>query len=92
MQKNRQIAELVKSINQLSTIYKQLNELVIEQGSLIDRIDFNIEEAFLHVERGITHLRGAEDKASSPCARKCMCILIILILAMACVIGFKVAK
>jgi len=26
----------------LSTIYKQLNELVIEQGSLIDRIDFNI--------------------------------------------------
>ena len=41
-QRNKQIAELVKTINQLSSIYKQLNELVIEQGSLIDRIDFNI--------------------------------------------------
>lgn len=41
--KNKQITDLVKSINQLSNVYKQLNELVIEQGSLIDRIDFNIE-------------------------------------------------
>lgn len=43
MQRNKQITDLVKSINQLNGIYKQLNELVIEQGSLIDRIDFNIE-------------------------------------------------
>ena len=43
LQRNKQITDLVKSINQLNGIYKQLNELVIEQGSLIDRIDFNIE-------------------------------------------------
>jgi t-SNARE complex subunit (syntaxin) len=41
-ERNKQITELVQSINQLSNIYKQLNELVIEQCSLIDRIDFNI--------------------------------------------------
>jgi syntaxin 16 len=41
-ERNRQIADLVKSINQLSSIYKHLNELVIDQGSLIDRIDYNI--------------------------------------------------
>lgn len=39
---NKQIDELVKSINKLSTIYKDLNALVIEQGSLVDRIDVNI--------------------------------------------------
>ena len=37
------IHELIKSINQLTTVYRDLNELVIHQGSLIDRIDFNIE-------------------------------------------------
>lgn len=60
-QNNRdtQITELVKSINTLSAIYKELNELVIEQGSIIDRIDFNIEETFTHVEMGNKHLRGA---------------------------------
>ena len=40
---NQQIDELVKSINKLSSIYKELNELVIMQGSIIDRIDINIE-------------------------------------------------
>jgi syntaxin 16 len=53
MERNKQISDLVKSINQLSTIYKQLNELVIEQGSLIDRIDFNIEETYTHCEKGV---------------------------------------
>lgn len=91
-QRNKQITDLVKSINQLSSIYRQLNELVIDQGSLIDRIDFNIEETFTHIEKGITHLKGADESASSPCAQKCMCILIMLILAMACVIGFKMSK
>ena len=40
--KNKEIEDLVKSINKLSAVYKQLNKLVIEQGSLIDRIDYNI--------------------------------------------------
>lgn len=47
--RNRQIGELVNSINKLTEIYKDLNELVIEQGSLIDRIDCNIEETLQHV-------------------------------------------
>lgn len=69
-----------------------MNELVIEQGSLIDRIDYNIEETFNHVEKGIGHLKGADEKAESPCARKCMCFLILAILVMAVVIGFKLSK
>lgn len=39
---DHRIHELVQSINKLSGIYKELNNLVIEQGSLIDRIDVNI--------------------------------------------------
>ena len=69
-----------------------MTELVIEQGSLIDRIDFNIEEAAGHVDRGVGRLRKAEKHAASPCASKCMCVLILLVLAMACVLGFKIAR
>ena len=92
MERNKQITDLVKSINQLNSVYKQLNELVIEQGSLIDRIDYNIEETYQHVERGVVHLEGANEKVESACARKCMCILILAILVMAVVIGFKLSN
>lgn len=53
---NRQINELVASINKLSTIYKDLNALVIEQGSLVDRIDFNIETTLQHTQQAVVHL------------------------------------
>ena len=36
------IGELVGSITRLSALYKELNQLVVAQGSLIDRIDSNI--------------------------------------------------
>ena len=59
---------------------------------MIDRIDFNIEETLEFVTKGRKHLEGADEKADSPCARKCMCVLILAIIIMAMVIGFKLAK
>ena len=47
-----QINELVHSINKLSSIYKELNEFVIMQGSIIDRIDVNIQETMSSVKEG----------------------------------------
>ena len=81
----------MKSINDLAKVYREMTDLVIEQGTLIDRIDFNIDETVKHVDKGVKHLTNAEKHASNSCASKCMCILIILILAMACVLGFKIA-
>ena len=40
----------------------------------------------------VCHNSKADKHASSPCATKCMCVLILLIVAMACVMGFKIAK
>jgi t-SNARE complex subunit (syntaxin) len=57
--RDSQINELVKTINKLSTIYKELNELVVKQGSIIDRIDENVLETFFQVEKGNEHLKGA---------------------------------
>lgn len=41
--RNEKIERLVRSINQLNDLFKQMNRLVIEQGTILDRIDFNIE-------------------------------------------------
>ena len=90
--RSSQITDLVNSINKLSSIYKELNELVIEQGSLIDRIDCNIEETLGHVERGNKHLKKAEEHVSNSCAEKCMLVLLTLILVVAIILGFKYSQ
>lgn len=46
LDRNEKIDRLVKSINQLNELFKQMNRLVIEQGTILDRIDFNIDCTF----------------------------------------------
>lgn len=41
-------------------IYKEMANLVMEQGTLIDRIDYNIDKAMDHTEKGVEQLRKAE--------------------------------
>ncbi len=55
-ERNEEIVKIVQSINSLNTIYKELQTLVIHQGSLLDRIDENIENTFVHVQKANEHL------------------------------------
>lgn len=89
LQDNKKIDELVKNINKLSTIYKELNNLVIEQGSLIDRIDVNIESTLTHTKQAVAHLVAADEHASSTIADKVMKVLVVLIFLLAIILGLK---
>lgn len=46
----------MQSIFELNEIYKELNQLVVLQGSILDRIDSNIEAASNAIAGGLNHL------------------------------------
>ena len=46
----QEIVRVAQSINELATLFRELNVLVIEQGSIIDRIDYNIEQTLGKVD------------------------------------------
>jgi syntaxin 16 len=58
-ERDEQVNELVSNINKLTCIYKELNQMVIDQGSIIDRIDCNIDDTITHTQKAVVHLRGA---------------------------------
>ena len=82
----------MKNINKLSSIYKELNNLVIEQGSLVDRIDVNIESTLQHTQKAVVHLVAADEAASSPFADRVMKVLVVMILLLAIILGLKWAS
>jgi len=43
--RSKEIEQLTKSINDLAVLFKDLSVLVVEQGTVLDRIDYNIENA-----------------------------------------------
>lgn len=43
-ERDEEITRIAKSIEELSQIFKELAVLVIDQGTILDRIDFNMEQ------------------------------------------------
>ncbi|KAG0174745.1 hypothetical protein DFQ30_002938 [Apophysomyces sp. BC1015] len=55
-QREREITQIAKSIHQLAEIFRDLQTLVIDQGSMLDRIDFNIEQTNIQVKQAVGEL------------------------------------
>jgi len=78
-QRDKEIATIVESIEELSQIFKELAVLVIDQGTILDRIDFNMEQVVERVEDGVVELEKAEQYQKSARPRWCICVLLVLI-------------
>ncbi|MBA0783314.1 hypothetical protein Gotri_001044 [Gossypium trilobum] len=48
---------VVESVNELAQIMKDLSVLVIDQGTIVDRIDYNIQNVATTVEEGLKQLQ-----------------------------------
>ncbi|KAK4847919.1 hypothetical protein QYF36_007154 [Acer negundo] len=59
-EREREIKQVVESGNELAQIMKDLSVLVIDQGTIVDRIDHNIQNVATTVEEGFKQLQRAE--------------------------------
>lgn len=49
-QRDMEITSIVKSINGLASIFKEMQNMVIDQGTVLDRIDYNVEQTGIYIE------------------------------------------
>ena len=70
-------------------LFKDLSVLVIEQGTILDRIDYNIENAAVHVEKANVHLDKTLQVEKSTRARSCLICLAVAILIMVIILFIK---
>lgn len=78
MTKARQgdIGKLVRQINELAVIFKELSILVVEQGTVLDRIDYNVSAARKQVEEGKKELDKAANAEKSTRAKSVLTCLV----------------
>ena len=56
-----EVDSLVQNLVELGEIFKELSTLTIHQGSILDRIDFNVHETKIESEKAVENLMLAEE-------------------------------
>ncbi|XP_059648451.1 syntaxin-43-like isoform X2 [Cornus florida] len=82
VEREREIQQVVESVNELAQIMKDLSVLVIDQGTIVDRIDYNIQNVAASVEEGFKQLQKAERTQKRGGMVMCATVLVIMCFVM----------
>ncbi|XP_048336306.1 syntaxin-43 isoform X4 [Ziziphus jujuba] len=89
VEREREIKQVVQSFNELAQIMKDLSVLVIDQGTIVDRIDYNIQNVATAVEEGFKQLQKAEKTQKEGGMVRCATILVIMCFVMLVLLVLK---
>lgn len=81
-QREREIEKIAQGVIDLSTIFQELNSMVIDQGSLLDRIDYNVERTAEHVKAAEKELTVATRYQKKGTKRLLILLLILLVVGL----------
>ena len=90
--RDTELNKLLNSVSDLAGIFKDMQVLVMEQGSILDRIDYNIDVASTNVVKGKNSLIKANDYHKKNCFRNVIIVLLVCIFIEAFMLIFKFIK
>ncbi|KAN0090881.1 t-SNARE [Tylopilus felleus] len=87
--RDRELTEIANSIASLAELFKDLSVLVIDQGTLLDSIEYNIEQTSVHVAEAVKELNVATRYQKNTGRRKIIFLLLLIIFGLIIVLIFK---
>ena len=77
--RDTELGELLNSMSNLASTFSYLKNLVLEQGTVLDRIDYNIDAAAINTAKGKKHLMNASELQKKSCFRNIIIFLVFFI-------------
>ena len=87
--RDEEIIKIAQSIEELGTIFKELAVLVIDQGTILDRIDYNMEAVVDHTQTGLQQLERAEQSQKNARPLRCIVCLSFTVFALLVILIIK---
>lgn len=91
-QREQEIEDIAQGIIELANIFQELQTMVIDQGSMLDRIDFNVERMAVDVKGADKELKVATGYQRKSIKRKIILLLLILVAGMFILLGLKLSS
>ncbi|KAJ5653137.1 hypothetical protein N7490_000140 [Penicillium lividum] len=88
-QREREINDIAKGIIELSDIFRELQTMIIDQGTMLDRIDYNVERMGTEVRGAEKELKVATNYQRRTTKRKVMILLALIVVGLIIVLVVK---
>lgn len=91
LKRDKEIREILRSIVELQDLFKEFGELVIQQGTLLDRIDYNLEQTIEYVEVANEELQQTEQIMKYSRVTICLLLIVIVFIGILLLVGIRLA-
>jgi len=91
-QREQEINDIAKGIIELADIFRELQTMVIDQGTMLDRIDYNVERTVTDVKDAEKELTVATNYQKRNTKRKILLLLLLLVIGMFVLLLIKPKK
>jgi syntaxin 16 len=91
-QREREIEDIAQGIIELSDLFRDLQNMVIDQGTMLDRIDYNVERMTTDVKAADKELTVASGYQRKTTKRKIILLLLLIIAGMIILLVIKPKK
>ena len=88
--RDNELNEIIRGVTNLQELFRDLQTIVIEQGSILDRIDYNIDIGFNNISKGKKKIIMANEKHKSSCFRNVILFLLLCIFIESMLLLFKI--
>lgn len=92
LQREREIEDIAQGIIELSDLFRDLQAMVIDQGTMLDRIDYNVERMNTDVKEADKELIVASGYQRKSTKRKIILLLLLIIAGMIILLVIKPKK
>ena len=80
-ERDEEITQLARGVLEVSTIFREMQDLVIDQGTIVDRIDYNLENTVVELKSADKELNKATHYQKR--TQKCKVILLLTLCVIA---------
>lgn len=91
-QREQEINDIARGIIELADIFRELQSMVIDQGTMLDRIDYNVERMATDVKGAEKELIVATNYQKRNTKRKILLLLLLLVIGMFVLLLIKPKK
>ncbi|KAL1408811.1 t-SNARE affecting a late Golgi compartment protein 2 [Vanrija albida] len=88
-QRSNEVQQIAQSIAELAELFRDLGNLVVEQGTVLDTVEYNVMETSRAMEHAVDELKTAQRYQSNTGRRRCILLLILIIVGLVIVLVYK---